>query len=304
MYIKGLNITYPITYRIVKYLLDIIYGLCLAVCIAYIANSIVLPLIHRLVICLKNIFNGILCMSGDNKKNPDIGGSDNKNSTPEPEKPNPDYDKATHTGSKKKRIKTQMTLKKLIPFSAQWKKKANNGDPLDGLDSYYENYTNFFEAMNKSYVEQAKNSFNLPKIIREYRDYVSSQDKQSLNNLVNNKIVKQHLDTKTTVEEFWNTRLELNEQQWEVRKSILKIFYDNSKTIQSSHLGGKNSLKSKELRQELQLFTDNTRNDYKIKKSIIIDQIHKKDTWDTFQKQLNNQNLSLYNVYDEIEYPH
>jgi hypothetical protein len=56
--------------------------------------------------------------------------------------------------------------------------------------------------MNKSYVEQAKNSFNLPKIIREYRDYVSSQDKQSLNNLVNNKIVKQHLDTKTTVEEF------------------------------------------------------------------------------------------------------
>lgn len=108
--------------------------------------------------------------------------------------------------------------------------------------------------------------------------------------------MKKPWGSETTVKEFWNCRLELHEEYWEVKQNILKIFYDNSKSIQSVHLGGKKSLKSKELRQELLIYSNDATADYKYKKSIILEQINRKDT---FQKQLDSHKLSVHKIFND-----
>jgi hypothetical protein len=87
IYIRGLDLQYPYLARSLYYLLDIIYSLSLAICTGYIANSILLPLINKFIIYLKNIFNGILYMSGNHEDNPGTGGSYKKDPVPEPDNP-------------------------------------------------------------------------------------------------------------------------------------------------------------------------------------------------------------------------
>jgi hypothetical protein len=69
------------------------------------------------------------------------------------------------------------------------------------------------------------------------------------------------------------------------RQQIINIFYKNSKSIQINHLGGKKSLESKEFKQELELFYNQIRGDYDFKKSVILEQIKRNDS---FQEQLKS----------------
>jgi hypothetical protein len=84
-------------------MMDIIYSLCLAICTCDIINSLFLPLIKKIVIFIKTVFNGRLHMSGSNEGNLGIGGFNGNNPTPEPKKPTPDFDKPTPTDSSKKK---------------------------------------------------------------------------------------------------------------------------------------------------------------------------------------------------------
>jgi hypothetical protein len=200
MYIRALYILSPKMYRTVNYLLNIIYTLCLALCMGHIVNFFILPLIKKLVIFIKTVFNGILHMSGSNEGNLGTGGSNMNNHTPEPQKPTPDFDKKTHIGSSKKKSKKKNKSKEIHPFFGVIKKEKDR-DPLDETNIFRENYDNFFGAIARIYVEEAKQSFNLPKIVEEYRDYLPSQDKQSLNDLLNKKM-KKPWGSETTVKEF------------------------------------------------------------------------------------------------------
>jgi hypothetical protein len=73
---------YPNLSGFIVYFIDIVHLLSLTMCINFIFDSIILPLLNRLIIQLKNIFNGILYMSGVNKGNSGIVGSNFKNPTP------------------------------------------------------------------------------------------------------------------------------------------------------------------------------------------------------------------------------
>jgi hypothetical protein len=76
----------------------------------------------------------------------------------------------------------------------------------------------------------------------------------------------------------------------------MNIFYKNSKLIQLDHLGGKNTEKSKEFKKELQNFYDKTRNDYISKKSVILEQIKRKDG---FEQQLRSFDSSVHKIYTD-----
>ncbi|RYE14616.1 MAG: hypothetical protein EOP34_06090 [Rickettsiales bacterium] len=180
IYIRGLDLQYPNLARFLYYLLDIIYSLSLAICTGYIANCIVLPLINKLIICLKNIFNGILYMSGNDKGNIGIGGSYKKNSTPEPGKP-------TDIGVSK----------------AENKKKKNKKN-LEEDYSFEENYDNFFAAIEKvnEYGKYNNKIFNLPRMLEKYREYLPPSDKIELTNLLNKPSSKENFDDNTTVKRF------------------------------------------------------------------------------------------------------
>jgi hypothetical protein len=52
---------------------------------------------------------------------------------------------------------------------------------------------NFFETIKETSIAEPKDSFNLPWIIHEYRDYLPSEDKEYLNNLITKKKLKSHL---------------------------------------------------------------------------------------------------------------
>jgi hypothetical protein len=113
IYLRGLDLQYPNVYKSLCYLLDIIYSLSLAICTGYIVNSIILPLVNKLMICLKNVFNGILYMSGGDKGNPEIGGSDRKNPSPDPQKPS---DVGLSNADKKKKKKLKKIQSNHIPI--------------------------------------------------------------------------------------------------------------------------------------------------------------------------------------------
>jgi hypothetical protein len=153
------------------------YALSLAICMGHIVNVLILPLIKKLIIFLKNIFNGILYMSGSDKNDPSIGGSDRKNHTPEPEKP-------TDIGfSKENENKEEDNKKKIHPFFG----KQKNTRILEDDNSFKGNYDNFFGALGKLNENGVYGNrvYNLPKIMDKYRDYLSQTDKINLNNMVN-----------------------------------------------------------------------------------------------------------------------
>jgi hypothetical protein len=79
---------YPNLSYFIVYLIDIVHLLSLTMCINFIVDSIILPLLTRLIITLKNILDGILYMSGINKGDSGIAGSISKKPSPGgPEKP-------------------------------------------------------------------------------------------------------------------------------------------------------------------------------------------------------------------------
>ncbi|RYE14617.1 MAG: hypothetical protein EOP34_06095 [Rickettsiales bacterium] len=62
------------------------------------------------------------------------------------------------------------------------------------------------------------------------------------------------------------------------------------------HLGGKNSPESKFFKNELHVFYDKTRDDYSFKKSIILEQIKRKDG---FEQQLRSFDSSVYKTFTD-----
>lgn len=86
--------------------------------------------------------------------------------------------------------------------------------------------------------------------------------------------------------------LEMHASDLKDKKAALRIFYDNSKNVQSQYLGGggKKSHKSSEFRQELQIFNDRAHEDFSVKKSSILEEIKRKDL---FEKQLRHGDTSV-----------
>jgi hypothetical protein len=288
MYIRGLDIKFPLVWRFSCYLLDIIYALSLAICMGHIVNVLILPLIKKLIIFLKNIFNGILYMSGSDKNDPSIGGSDRKNPTPEPENP-------TDIGfPKENKNKGKDNKKKIHPFFGAQKENRI----LEDDNSFKANYDNFFGAIGKlnKKGDYGNKVYNLPKIMDKYRDYLSQTDKMELNDLVNKLPSGGEAPIDITVKEFWEKRLDANGSHWVDRQQIINIFYKNSKSIQINHLGGKKSLESKEFKQELELFYNQIRGDYDFKKSVILEQIKRNDS---FQEQLKSMGWTVHKIFTD-----
>lgn len=85
--------------------------------------------------------------------------------------------------------------------------------------------------------------------------------------------------------------LEMHASDLKDKKAALRIFYDNSKNVQSQYLGGgKKSHKSSEFRQELKIFNDRAHEDFSVKKSSILEEIKRKDL---FEKQLRHGDTSV-----------
>ena len=75
---------YPYLTMFIDYLIKIVYLLCLTMTINLIFESIILPLVNKLIIALKGVFNGILKMAGPDKGNLDTGKSSGNSPTPNP----------------------------------------------------------------------------------------------------------------------------------------------------------------------------------------------------------------------------
>ena len=126
------------------------------------------------------------------------------------------------------------------------------------------------------YGKYTNRAFNLPDILN-YRECLPQKYKTELEELLNKPSSNKPFDTETTVKEYWKKSLEINTDNWKDKEKMINVFYKNSKSIQLQHLGGKNSQKSKDLKNELQFFYDRTRTDYNFKKSVILEQIKRKD---------------------------
>jgi hypothetical protein len=91
--------------------------------------------------------------------------------------------------------------------------------------------------------------------------------------------------------------LEVHTSDLKDKNAALRIFYDNSKNIQSQYLGGKKSNKSREFRQELKIFNDRAHEDFSVKKSSILEEIKRKDL---FEEQLRYGNTSVFKTLKDF----
>jgi hypothetical protein len=151
--------------RFIVYLIKIVYVVSLTICVNSILTSIILPIYNKFIISLKEIFDGILKMAGNDRNIPNTGGPGNNNPTPNP---NPESDYTI--GSSK---------------SESNKKKKD----LEKEYTYEQNYDNFVTTVDKLTEYRAYNNrvFNMPRILENYREYLSTQDKIDLNDLLNKK---------------------------------------------------------------------------------------------------------------------
>jgi hypothetical protein len=263
--------------RFIVYLIKIVYVLSLTMCVNSILTSIILPIYSKIIISLKEMFEGILKMAGNDKNNPNTGGPGNNNPTPNPN-PNPKSDYTI--GSSK---------------SESNKKKKD----LEKDYTYEQNYDNFLRAVDNITEYKAYNNrtFNMPRILENYREYLSTQDKIDLNDLLNKKSHKVRWSEKTTVKEYWEKMLEVQKVNFKQKEDIINIFYKNSKMIQTQHLGGKGNYKSKEFKKELKIFHDRALQDYSVKKSIVLEQIKRKDG---FEEQLRFAGSSAHKTFTDV----
>lgn len=90
----------------------------------------------------------------------------------------------------------------------------------------------------KNYTWYNNNAFNMPRILENYREYLSSEDKSKLNDILNKKSHKILWKESITVKQYWESMLEMHASDLKDKKAALRIFYDNSKNVQSQYLGG------------------------------------------------------------------
>lgn len=265
--ISGINDKYPIWSRVLLYILSIVYLLSLTVCIHYMVDSIILPFFNKLIIGLKNVFNGILKMVGSDVNNVNTGVSGSNNPSPNP-------GQGSNIGLSKSEGK---------------KSKKDNKENF----SYESNYDNFHDSVHKlnEYKKYTNKTFRMPQILADYREYLPEQDKIELNNLLNKPSHKVRWNEQTTVKEFWEKKKVIHTSNWKDTEDIINIFYKNSKRIQVEHLGGKTSEKSKLFKKQLKNLYDNSQYDYTSKKSIILEQIKRKDG---FEEQLRSVQSSVF----------
>lgn len=137
--------------------------------------------------------------------------------------------------------------------------------------------------------------YNLLHINDKYRDYLSSEDKQKLTNLINKRYKGIEFNHKTTVKEFLNYKKYLHTDMKSTSIQIRNAYDRNSKNIKEQYLGGKNSLASKEFSNELETYSKLCSNEYNDWKSIWASQLPKSDE---FEKQLRHGRFSVFRVLE------
>lgn len=158
-------------------------------------------------------------------------------------------------------------------------------------DIYRKNYDKFVGALKKAYRYKHKN--NLLAINKEYRDYLSSDDKQKLTELINKRPLRIEFSESTTVKEYLLGVKDIRTDLWKNSTQIINIYEKNSKNIKEQYLGGKNSVKSKIFSQELKEYSDKSLNEFNAWKSLWSSQLTKSDE---FKKQLRHGEFSIYKI--------
>jgi hypothetical protein len=120
----------------------------------------------------------------------------------------------------------------------------------------------YMEGTDLEYKDGTNLKYNLPHINKEYRDYLSPEDKQILNNLMNKRYTRMPFNDSTTVKEFLNSKKKLHTELRDTSIQIRNLYDRNSKNIKEQHLGGKNSLASKEFSKQLETYSNLCSNEY------------------------------------------
>jgi hypothetical protein len=269
---------YPNLSRFIVYLIKIVYVVSLTVCVDSISTNIILPIYNKFIITLKKLFDSILKMSSNNSNTPNTDGPGNNNPTPNPN-PNPNP-------------KSEYTI-----GSSKSKSDKKNKD-LEKDNTYGQNYDNFMGAIEsitecKPYTNR---THNMPAILNKYREYLPTEDKVNLNDLLNKQSHKVRWNKETTVKEYWQKMFEVQKVNFKQKEDIINIFYRNSKMIQSEYLGGKTSYRTQEFKRELHIYHDRSLKDYSFKKSIILEQIKRKDG---FEEQLRSVGSSAHKTFTD-----
>jgi len=261
--------------KVIDILVNIMYFAAIGICMEEIYCGIINPILTYIISTIRIGWNGLLMASGHGQNSPNPGGSSgpsNNNSNP-----NPGSGDGIKPG--------------LSSDNSNNRKKSVSADSA----LYGKNYDSFVEAYLKTrrYKSDTNMKYNLPYILDKYRDYLSSEDKQLLTELVNKPPVKIEFNENTTVKEFLLGNKEVHTGSWKNSTHIVDIFNKNSKNIKQKYLGGKNTLESKKFSEELNIYSYNSSQEFNAWKNVWSSQLPKSDE---FEKQLRYGNFSVYKI--------
>jgi hypothetical protein len=270
--IKHIYPYWPKLAKGIEILVNVVYLAAISICIEEIYRGILNPILTYIVSSLKNIWNGMLNSSGYGQKPVNLGGS----SEPSNNNPNPGSGDGITPG-----------------FSSDNSDKKKQVSPE--FAAYRENYDGFIKACKKTlkYNNGTNLKYNLPTIDKNYRDYLPSDDKQKLTELINKRHVRIAFNDSTTVKEFLLGKKEVITEVKNISIQIRDIYNRNSKNIKEEYLGGKNSIASKKFSQELETYSNECLKEYNAWKSVWSSQLPKSDE---FEKQLRKANFSVYKI--------
>jgi hypothetical protein len=162
------------------------------------------------------------------------------------------------------------------------------------LRKFEKNYDSFDEAYTRTTIYKSDNDkkHNLPLILEKYKDYLSQEDKQKLDTFIHHPF-KPKVTEKTTVKEFLLSKQRQQKDALNSAKDIVNLFNQNSKNIKQTHLKGKKSLESKEFSKQLEIFYQQTVNEYNCNKSLIESQL---PISEEFEEQLRIGNCSVFKM--------
>ncbi|RYE15694.1 MAG: hypothetical protein EOP34_02210 [Rickettsiales bacterium] len=187
---------YPKFAKGIETLVNMVYLAAVSVCIEEIYCGIINPILTYCISAIKYLWNGLLKASGFGQDTGNIAGSSGpSNSNPSP---NPGPGDGIKSG-----------------FSGDNSKKKNKEEAIADLEIYEKNYDDFRNALTKTerYRNHSNLRYNLSKINEEYRDYLSSEGKQKLTELINKPSKKIPFDEKTTVKEFLLAKKQLHDDR-------------------------------------------------------------------------------------------
>ena len=300
---------YPFLYDVMILFITAIYVGSFLICMDTIYEGLFLPLINKIISCVKNIKNIVLKMMGfgGGSRNPNPSPNSNPNPNPNPS-PNPGpsnpssntIPRESESESNRRRQNTRVE----ICMEAYEQMNPTDEDP-ESIRKFGKEIERVYTASNELTNMQIFD--NLVKMAREQNKFVGEYHKRLprlvKKDVLNNEEIQKRIreireiryNDSTSLQMYWERKKRDSQIEYKIFTDTFNAFEKNANFIQKNSLGGVNSSRSKEFNKQLQDLRKDFAAVFKPKHDFMKNQINQSKTLDNMMKE---KNIPFKKIFD------